>query len=231
MNKCEKEFYDYEIKNKRWICPKCGFEIKSNRKKHLHYCDGTGPRRLKYSNPSKRGSTEFREKISNSIKEKYKNDLEWKESVRQSIINSYKNGTSTGEPKTEEGKIKKREKIRNKALERYRNGWEVKCGRCKKINYESPIAGKIKVDGSWELKYAQYLDSIGVIWERNKKRFPYLNLKKEYSTYCPDFWVEDWNTYIEIKGYETELDRCKWSQFKEPLIVIRKKEMKQLKLL
>lgn len=34
--------------------------------------------------------------------------------------------------------------------------------------------------------------------------------------------------YIEVKGYETELDWAKWSQFNEKLIVIKKKELGEL---
>jgi hypothetical protein len=41
----------------------------------------------------------------------------------------------------------------------------------------------------------------------------------------PDFYVADFNAYLEIKGHETELDRCKWSQFQHNLIVWKKKEL------
>ena len=54
----------------------------------------------------------------------------------------------------------------------------------------------------------------------------YLNLKNQISCYTPDFWVEELNGYLEIKGYETELDRCKWKQFSETLTVWKKKELK-----
>jgi hypothetical protein len=115
--------------------------------------------------------------------------------------------------------------------DRYANGFEVKCGRAPKYNYESPTAGLIKVDGSWELKVAVYLDSIGVSWKRNKQRFGYINLKGEESTYCPDFWVDGWDTFIEVKGYRTDLDECKWSQFKHKLLVWDKKTLKEMNIL
>jgi hypothetical protein len=78
------------------------------------------------------------------------------------------------------------------------------------------------------LEVAKYLDSIGVNWKRNKKRFKYFNtLKNKEATYCPDFYIEDWATYLEVKGYETDLDKCKWSQFKEPLIIWKKEDLIQ----
>ena len=57
------------------------------------------------------------------------------------------------------------------------------------------------------------------------------NLKGTISHYVPDFWVEELNSYVEVKGYETALDRCKWSQFKEPLVVWKQTELKEFKIL
>jgi hypothetical protein len=130
--------------------------------------------------------------------------------------------------KTEEAEKIRVEKIREKIKKRYADGWESTAGRCKKIDYESPIAGKIKLDGSWELKVAKHLDNLGLTWERNKKRFDYVRMDGKNCTYQPDFYVHEWHSYLEVKGYETELDRCKWSQFKEPLIIWRKKEIQIL---
>lgn len=111
---------------------------------------------------------------------------------------------------------------------KYEEGWRPRCGRAKKIQYQSPIAGTISVDGSWELRSAKFLDSLGVTWSRNTKRFPYKNLNGGRSTYCPDFYVQDWDTYIEVKGYETDLDRCKWSQFPEKLEVWKREKIESM---
>lgn len=117
--------------------------------------------------------------------------------------------------------------------QKYLDGWKPRCGRCKKIEYVSPIAGVISVDGTWELITAKHLDKLGVIWKRNTKRFEYTNLSGGKSTYCPDFYVEDSSIfgpalYIEVKGYETELDRCKWSQFPEKLLVWKRQEIESM---
>jgi len=200
----------HEKLSKTIKCSKCGFEIlRSNFERHLIKCDGRGPRKRR----DKISQEEYRKKLSESLRL------------------AYLEGRLTGNPKTEEGIRIKREKNRENMLLRYSLGWECRCGRSKKIDYESPIAGLIKVDGSWELKYAKYLDSINVNWKRNKKRFAYINLNGKKSTYCPDFWIEDWNTYVEVKGYETDLDKCKWKQFEYPLKIVRRKEMRELGLL
>jgi hypothetical protein len=124
--------------------------------------------------------------------------------------------------------IETKEKMSNSKKELYATGWEPVCGRSKKYKHISPIAGEILVDGTWELKVAKHLDSLGVKWNRNRMRFDYIRPDGKLATYQPDFYVEDWNSFLEIKGYETELDRCKWAQFNEPLIVWRKKEIKDL---
>ena len=114
------------------------------------------------------------------------------------------------------------EEQRQRILKRYEQGWMPKAGRCKKIKYTSAIAGEVMLDGTWELAVAQYMDKQGWKWNRNKIRFPYTNLKGTLSHYTPDFYVEELGGYLEVKGYETELDRCKWKQFSEPLTVWKK---------
>lgn len=113
--------------------------------------------------------------------------------------------------------------------ERYKQGWMPKAGRCKKIKYISPIAGEVMLDGTWELAVAQWLDKKGWTWNRNKIRFPYINLKGNLSYYTPDFYVQELGGYLEIKGYETDLDRCKWKQFTEPLTVWKKTNIMSIK--
>lgn len=122
-------------------------------------------------------------------------------------------------------------KQRDRILSRYESGWMPKAGRCKKYKYISPSAGEIYLDGTWELAVAKWLDSKKYNWKRNTTRFPYINLKGTISHYVPDFWVSELNSYLEIKGYETELDRCKWTQFKHPLMVWKRKELKDLNLI
>jgi hypothetical protein len=125
-----------------------------------------------------------------------------------------------------ESRTKHADKARSNIQARYDKGWMPKAGRCKKIEYCSTIAGIVFLDGSWELLAAKYLDLIGVRWQRNTKRFPYINLEDKISYYTPDFYVEDWQKYLEIKGYETKLDICKWSQFNHPLIIWRQADIK-----
>lgn len=118
-----------------------------------------------------------------------------------------------------------KDRMRQLIISRYEAGWMPKAGRCKKYTHISPIAGTVSLDGTWELGVAVWLDQQGYTWRRNTRRFPYTHLKGHLSHYTPDFWVDELGGYLEVKGYETALDQCKWSQFKEPLIVWKKAEL------
>jgi len=139
-----------------------------------------------------------------------------------SKINNAKN------PRTHTEEFKQRQ--RKQILERYENGWMPKAGRCKKYTYSSPIAGIVSLDGTWELAVAKWLDENNYIWNRNTKRFPYYDTKNKLRYYTPDFYCKEFG-YIEVKGYETELDRCKWKHFKEPLTVWKRKHLTEMNIL
>ena len=84
----------------------------------------------------------------------------------------------------------------------------------------------IKFQGSWELAYYEYCLQNNIRITRCTERFPY-----EWNgtrTYNPDFFLEDTGEYVEVKGYETERDRAKWSAFPHPLLVIKQKDINRI---
>lgn len=138
--------------------------------------------------------------------------------------NKGKMGTFTGRNHSTETKIKMSKSKRDL----YESGWESTAGRCKKLIYVSDIAGEVKIDGSWELAFCKYADRQQLNWVRNKKRFSYVRPDGKHATYQPDFYIKDYNVYVEVKGYETDLDRAKWSQFPDRLVILRKKDIQNL---
>jgi len=137
-------------------------------------------------------------------------------------------GRCSGLGQTAEKEKERCQKISESINKRYAAGWLPKAGRCKKIEYNSQIAGKIMVDGTWELKTAQSLDEWAFYWQRNKNRFIYY-FDGKYRFYTPDFFIKDLECYIEVKGYATEKDRAKWLYFPHKLIVLRKNEIYGMK--
>lgn len=84
--------------------------------------------------------------------------------------------------------------------------------------------------GTWELKYAKYLDKKKVKWIKNKKTFPYTYEGEEHR-YTPDFYLEKEDSYVEIKGYPTEKDRAKWRDFPHPLKVLFGKDLFEMNII
>jgi hypothetical protein len=54
----------------------------------------------------------------------------------------------------------------------------------------------IYMRSGWEVKYAKWLDSKNIKWEYEKDTF-----KLKDTTYIPDFYLNDKNMYVEIKGF------------------------------
>ncbi len=83
-----------------------------------------------------------------------------------------------------------------------------------------------KFDSLWELNVAKYFDLNGIKWIRPEVPIPY-KWNDKWHLYYPDFYLVDFDKYIEVKGYETDRDKAKWSSVKN-IIVIKQKEIKQI---
>jgi len=84
---------------------------------------------------------------------------------------------------------------------------------------------------SYEIKFAFFLDCSGIKWEYESKRFYF-----EDCTYCPDFYLPEWNLYIEIKGYWRDNTKKRFDLFKkiypkERIKVLMKPELEKLGVL
>lgn len=88
----------------------------------------------------------------------------------------------------------------------------------------------VSLHGKWELKYAMWLDDENIPWVRNKDQFDYV-FKGVQRKYTPDFYLPDTDEYVEIKGYKTDKDEAKWTQFSKKLTVITGKDLKRLGIL
>jgi len=97
------------------------------------------------------------------------------------------------------------------------------CGRVKLIEYKGA-----KLHGNWELLVAKYFDENNIIWDRNDvKTFSYMWNNKEH-TYFPDFYLPEYDKYVEVKGYKRDRDIAKW-EVVDNLIIIQLSEIKKIK--
>lgn len=84
-----------------------------------------------------------------------------------------------------------------------------------------------KLKGTWELETAKWLDRNNIKWTNILDGFEY-EWNESIHLYYPDFYLIDYNYYIEVKGYERERDRAKWKVV-DNLIIIKKNEIDMIK--
>jgi len=95
-------------------------------------------------------------------------------------------------------------------------------GRVKHYDYNG-----FKLDGLWELEVAKYLDSKNIKWIKPNNGFEY-EWNNDIHIYYPDFYLPEYNYYIEVKGYQRDRDLYKWQSVSN-LIIIKRKEIDEIR--
>jgi hypothetical protein len=112
-------------------------------------------------------------------------------------------------------------------------------GRCRHCYMLSHLPVKIihceyknnSFRSSWELLFAKWLDLSGIKWQYESKTFDLVN-----TTYTPDFYLPEFDCYIEIKGWWRDDAKKKFKKFiqrynKIKIKVLGIQELKKLKIL
>ena len=124
--------------------------------------------------------------------------------IRKKLSKTYKNKIEKGEIFYPFQDKKHTKETLEKISLSYLNGDRKNHGYIRVKYYEvfCPFHDKIvKVQGTWELIYANYLNENNIRWTRNTK-LRYRLFEDDYlHTYYPDFYLIDTDEYIEIKGY------------------------------
>ena len=132
--------------------------------------------------------------------------------------------------KTMKGKKGKRhtkksiEKIRKHKIGKNNPNYGGKCHARKRIRYKN-----IMFRSSWEVTVAKWLDKKKYIWKYEPKRFYFKDC-----TYLPNFYVEELDSYIEVKGWWDEISKKKIELIKKyhpnkNLIIIDKSNINEYK--
>lgn len=127
----------------------------------------------------------------------------------------------------------------------YRPKWtlqsakDITCScRCSAINrFLKNTHVHIKYNGtnfrsSWEANFAKWCDGSGIKWEYEKNKF-LLKIANNYCYYIPDFYLPEFDVYIEIKGYWREVAKLKCKAFFEQyknknLIIFEEGNLKEI---
>lgn len=73
------------------------------------------------------------------------------------------------------------------------------------------------VRSGWEANYARWLNHMGYTYKFEPRMFPLSN----GTYYLPDFYVNDLDLYIELKGWEMKKGIDKYNQFKKDYPTIK----------
>ncbi len=95
-------------------------------------------------------------------------------------------------------------------------------GRVKTIKYKD-----FYLKGQWELLIAMELDKNNINWTNKFNGFEYA-WNDNIHLYFPDFYLSEYDIYIEVKGYETDRDKCKWLYFPKKLLILKKCEIQKI---
>jgi len=72
--------------------------------------------------------------------------------------------------------------------------------RCKWHTYKHSNGTEYRVQGTWELKFIQWMDENNLRFECHKGRLDYIDDHGIVRSYYPDFFVYDWNSYVDPKA-------------------------------
>lgn len=119
---------------------------------------------------------------------------------------------------SEESKQKLSETMKRVVKEKPESYTSANRGRTKQILYDG-----VKFQGNWELIFYKWCEDNGVKCVRNTTGFPYTWHGER--TYFPDFYLPEFNTYVEVKGFKTERDEAKWKYFPNNLLKVFKEDI------
>lgn len=156
----------------------------------------------------------------------------------QALNNASKRGYLIPRSRSEAMKITRKKYGPNKMSDAARRKQSIRLsynnrgGRCKWYT----VSG-VRVQGRWERNIAKKLNSLDIKWEKLKTHRDVWSYYKnnELKSYTPDFFLPDYNIYLEIKGYwwgndkEKVLLAQKYNPDKKLLIIEKEEYQKILK--
>lgn len=77
---------------------------------------------------------------------------------------------------------------------------DVKVGKSKWYDFIKQDGTTIKCQGTWELAFAKWADENNLTFETHRGRIKYCDENGAKRSYYPDFYIEDWKCYIDVKS-------------------------------
>lgn len=108
--------------------------------------------------------------------------------------------------KTRREKVTSDPIYRKATSDRIRKAWAdgkydgVRVGQCKWYEHMKSNGAVVKLQGTWEVVFAQFLDSLGVEYSAHQGRIPYIDSVGVKRSYYPDFYIPMWDAFVDVKG-------------------------------
>jgi len=103
------------------------------------------------------------------------------------------------------------------------------CGRTKLIDSIDSYNNKTKLNGSWEFYVSILLNYLNINWTNIIEEKIYYIWENKKRIYYPDFYLPDFDLYIEVKGYERPRDLEKWKVIQNRLLIFKKQDIDIIK--
>lgn len=86
----------------------------------------------------------------------------------------------------------------------------------KQSKYKCKDGSLVLMDSTWEVAMAKRLDHLKIAWDRREDmKLTYYSKTGRKRNYIPDFYLPDYDTYIEVKGYWTDAARYKMNSVQD----------------
>lgn len=244
------KYSDEKFNTKTYIflqCDKCGKEqrrfnikylkLKENPAFDLDYCE-------KCWCGIRQKTNSHKEKMSKAINDMIDSNPEWKDKISQTSKGKINLGENNGmkNPEAREKASKTRKEMmkngyNKKVAEMTKKAWAdgkyegVNVGICKWHEYLHSNGKTYKVQGTWELLFIKWLDESNMKFDCHRGRLEY-ELNKTIHNYYPDFYVHDWNCYVDIKNdYHYSISKDKFDALEKAGHIIKllfKKDIEKL---
>lgn len=199
------------------VCDKCGKEYERlnynhNKMKKNILCDGDYC--CKCWTGILNARKEYREKMSCSLKKMRKNNPNLSAAISETSKSRHinagdKNGMKRAESKAKVSSTRiklfqENPELKTQLSKQTRQAWAdgkfdgVRVGQCKWFDYCAKNGTVYKVQGTWELAFIKWLDKNDFSFLCHRGRLAY-KLHGQSKNYYPDFWVTEWNCYVDVK--------------------------------
>jgi hypothetical protein len=110
----------------------------------------------------------------------------------------------------------------------------VNVGRCKWYSFVKNDGEIIKVQGKWELAFVRWAEDNNLRFKSHKDRIPYKDSHQNSRSYYPDFFVFDWESYVDVKNdfhYNLQIEKFDCIRKSNPdlkLLILKKDDLIKL---